>query len=82
MTMEPLLTYETAAEFLDCSASKVQKMCNNGEIPIVKIGNRTRIDPADLRLWIKNRKHFQAKECSNDNGKQPLPTTEATFARS
>lgn len=80
--MEPLLTYKTAALILDCSASKVQKMCNNGEIPIVKVGNETRIDPADLRRWIKNRKHFQVKECSDANRKQGLPTERTALVRS
>jgi len=78
-----LLTYKTAAEILDCSASKVQKMCLAGEIPILKVGNETRIREEDLKSWINRRLHYhESNKCSEDSGKQELPATEAVFVRS
>lgn len=56
--MKPLLTYKTAAEILGCSASKVQKMCLAGEIPILKLGNETRIREEDLEAWAKKGVHY------------------------
>lgn len=77
-----LLDYKKAAEILDCSPSKVQKMTLAGEWPIVKVGNETRIDEEDLLAWMRRKKHFHAKNCSESNGKQPLPAEETTVARS
>ena len=73
-----LLSYKAAAAVLDCSPSKVQKMCLAGELPILKVGNETRIDERDLEAWIQDRKFVhRPKNCSEYNGKQSLPTTEA-----
>lgn len=77
-----LLSYKSAAEILDCSPSKVQKMCLKGELPIVKVGNETRIREEDLKAWIDRGRHYhEPKNCSDSNGKQPIPTTETVFAR-
>lgn len=73
-----LYTYKTAAEVLDCSASKVQKMCLAGEIPIIKVGNETRIDERDLDRWIQSRRYFhEPKDCGRTTPSEPNPTTEA-----
>lgn len=78
-----LLTYKTAAEILDCSASKVQKLCLAGEIPIFKVGNETRIILEDLERWIKNGRHYHEKENSReDNRRRAIPTKEATIVQS
>lgn len=78
-----LYTYKTAAEVLDCSWSTVQKLCLAGKIPIVKIGNETRIREQDLEAWINRRCHYHKPgKCSDANRKQALPTEETTFARS
>lgn len=80
---ERLLTYKTAAAILDCSASKVQKMCLKRELPIVKVGNETRIREEDLKAWIDRGRHYhQPTNCSEDNRKEALPTMETTIARS
>ena len=78
--IKKLLTYKTAAELLDCSASKVQKMVLAGEIPFLKVGNETRIRQQDLEDWIENqmqrcvqRRH---ENCSEDNPEQALPKRE------
>lgn len=76
-----LLTYKTAAEVLDCSASKVQKMVLAGEIPIIKIGNETRILPEDLEAWMRRGRHVHVPEkCRDDNHSQSNPTAETTIA--
>lgn len=81
--MEKLLSYKAVAEILDCSASKVQKMCLAGELPIIKVGNETRVRESVLLRWLEEREHFhEKKNCSDPNGKELLPTTESTFARS
>lgn len=71
-----LLTYKTAAEYLDCSPSKVQKMCLAGELPILKVGNETRIRQEDLEAWVAGQVHFNKPEnCRDSNTSEPLPTT-------
>ncbi len=78
-----LLSYKAAAEILDCSPSKVQKMCLAGEIPIVKVGNETRIREEDLKAWIDRGRHYhERKDCREDSRAEPIPTTETTIARS
>lgn len=77
--MEPLLTYKTAAAILDCSASKVQKMCLAGEIPIIKVGSETRIMESDLRAWMQRGRHYhRPNKCSEDIRPDALPPREAT----
>ena len=77
-----LYTYKTAAEVLDCSASKVQKMCLAGEIPIIKVGNETRIDERDLDRWIQSQKFFhEPKECRTTTESEPNPTEEHMHGR-
>jgi excisionase family DNA binding protein len=73
-----LLTYKTAAEVLDCSASKVQKMVLAGEIPFIKVGNETRILPEDLEAWIRRGRQ---KNCRDSNTSEPLPTVESTYVK-
>lgn len=74
-----LYTYKTAAEVLDCSASKVQKMVLAGQLPFLKVGNETRIREEDLRAWINRQVQIN---CSDDNHSEPLPTTETFLAAS
>lgn len=82
MKVSKLLTYKTAAELLDCSPSKVQKMVLAGEIPIVKIGNETRILTDDLFAWIRRGRHIHVPENRRDDtSSEALPTKERIHAR-
>ena len=56
--MEPLLDMDDIAAILRCSKSKVEKLMLAGELPIIKIGNESRMTRADLEAWIESRKHF------------------------
>lgn len=55
-TIAPLLTYAQAAEVLGVTGRTVQTLVSTGELPAVRFGGSVRIDPADLRTFINERK--------------------------
>jgi excisionase family DNA binding protein len=48
-TLEPLLTIDAAAAFLSISRRQVYTLLERRELPHVRVGERTRFIPADLR---------------------------------
>jgi excisionase family DNA binding protein len=53
-TLEPLLTINgAAASFLSVSRRQVYTLLERGELPHVRVGERTRFLPADLRGYLE-----------------------------
>jgi excisionase family DNA binding protein len=53
---EPFNTVTALAKRLALSERTVRDMLNRGEIPCYRIGPQRRIDPADVRRWLEERK--------------------------
>lgn len=51
-----LWTVEEAADRLRVSESYVRKRIADGTIPAVRLGRRVLLDPADVRVWVEERK--------------------------
>jgi excisionase family DNA binding protein len=54
-----LLTTEQAAEYLGVSARTVKQLMSRGQMPYVKIGRSTRLDPGDLDDFIARNRQKQ-----------------------
>jgi excisionase family DNA binding protein len=54
--LEPLLTINDAAEFLGISRRQVYTLLERRELPCVRVGERTRFLPADLRAYLDSRR--------------------------
>lgn len=52
-TMEPLLTIDATASFLAVSRRQIYTLLQRGELPHVRVGQRTRFLPADLRDYLE-----------------------------
>lgn len=53
---EPFYTVGGIAKKLAISERTVREMLNRGEIPCYRIGPQRRIDPADFRRWLEQRR--------------------------
>ena len=51
--MEPLLTINATAAFLGISRRQVYTLLERGELPHIRVGERTRFMPADLRDYLE-----------------------------
>jgi excisionase family DNA binding protein len=51
--LEPLLTINAAAAFLGVSRRQIYTLLERGELPHVRVGERTRFLPADLRDYLE-----------------------------
>jgi len=51
--MEPLLSIGGAASFLGVSRRQIYTLLERGELPYVRVGQRTRFIPADLRSYLE-----------------------------
>jgi excisionase family DNA binding protein len=55
-TLEPLLTIDAAAAFLSISRRQVYTLLERRELPCVRVGERTRFLPQDLRAYLESRR--------------------------
>ena len=55
MTESELWTYEDVAAYLRISWRTVRRWAGEGKLPVVKIGNRNRFQPAAIERWAKAR---------------------------
>jgi excisionase family DNA binding protein len=53
---EPFYSVASLAKKLAISERTVREMLNRGEIPCYRIGQQRRIDPVDVRRWLRERK--------------------------
>jgi excisionase family DNA binding protein len=53
-----LLTIPDAADFLDCSRSKIYLMLEQGELGSVKLGRLRKIPVGELRRVVSTRSHW------------------------
>ena len=67
--VKPLLTYREAGELLGVTARTIFKLVRDGEIPNVKFGGSVRIDPDDLRVFIKKKKPLPSNNKEVANGR-------------
>ena len=70
--IEALLSLDEVAKVLRISESGVYRLVRSGELPRVKVGNRTLFQPRDVRAFIASRR----EACDGDKGgESPRPTT-------
>lgn len=53
---EPFFTVPSLAKKLALSERTIREILNRGEIPCYRIGPNRRIDPADVRRWLEQRR--------------------------
>jgi excisionase family DNA binding protein len=56
LEIERLLSRREVREVLGVSTVTIARMVASGDLPVVRVGARTLIDPADLRAYIAARK--------------------------
>ena len=61
--IERLLSRVEARTILGVSSATFARMIARGDLPIVEVGGRTMLDPADIRAFIEARKTIR-----NDDG--------------
>lgn len=54
--LEPLLSIEAASKLLGISQSGIYRLLRGGELPCVKVGGRTLIEPGAIREFIAARR--------------------------
>jgi excisionase family DNA binding protein len=54
--LEPLLTIDATAAFLGISRRQVYTLLERRELPHVRVGERTRFLPEDLRAYLESRR--------------------------
>ena len=64
--IETLLSLDDVANVLRISESGVYRLVRSGELPRVKVGNRTLFAPHDVRAFIASR-----REATGDNKRGP-----------
>ena len=52
----PLMTYEEAADWLRVTSRTVRQLVRDDKLRVVRFGGSVRIDPSDLRSFIRNAK--------------------------
>lgn len=57
----PTLTLSQAAEAVGVSDEKMRKLCNDGEIPFIRMDRLYRIKPADVNAYLDRNCHKQPK---------------------
>lgn len=57
--IEPLLSIEEVTGLLRISESGVYRLVRHGELPRVKVGNRTLFEPAEIRRFIARQREEQ-----------------------
>jgi excisionase family DNA binding protein len=60
--LEPLMSIEEVAEMLGISQRGVYRLMSRGELPTVKIGGLTRIEPRQLKIYIAKRRQLSERE--------------------
>ncbi len=53
---EKLLTETEASEILNCSIRTIRRRIEAGDLAVIRDGRLKRIQPADLRIYIRNRR--------------------------
>ena len=57
----PTLTLSQAAEAVGVSDEKMRKLCNDGEIPFIRMDRLYRIKPADINAYLEKNYHNPQK---------------------
>ena len=56
MLPEKLLTETEASEVLNCSVRTIRRRIKAGELAVIRDGRLIRIQPEDLRIYIRTRR--------------------------
>ena len=54
--LEKLLTETDASEILGCSVRTIRRRIEAGDLAVIRDGRLKRIQPEDLRIYIRNRR--------------------------
>jgi excisionase family DNA binding protein len=57
MTDDIMLTKKQVAERLNISLWATEQLINKGDLPVVPVGSRVRISPADLDAYVSGNAH-------------------------
>jgi excisionase family DNA binding protein len=60
--IEALLSLDEVAQLLRISESGVYRLVRSGELPRVKVGNRTLFEPHEIRRFIASRRDAAEKQ--------------------
>jgi excisionase family DNA binding protein len=71
--LEPLLSIDEVGELLRISESGVYRLIRKGELPSVKVGGRTRFEPAAIRDFIAARRRSAAGARQDSAGSIQIP---------
>lgn len=52
--VEPMLTYQEAADVLKIGLTKVKQLCKDGDLKAVNVGRQRRVRARDLQAYIDN----------------------------
>ncbi|WP_371683446.1 helix-turn-helix domain-containing protein [Solirubrobacter soli] len=63
------MSVDDVAKFLRISESGVYRLTRSGELPRVKVGNRTVFDPADVRNFVASRRCVGSSGTGTFDGK-------------
>jgi excisionase family DNA binding protein len=69
--IEALLSLDDVAQVLRISESGVYRLIRSGDLPRVKVGNRTLFAPHDVRAFIASR-----REATGENTRGPTSATQ------
>jgi excisionase family DNA binding protein len=58
--LEPLMSLEEVGRVLSISERSVYRLLRSGELPCLKVGQRTLVEPDQLRQFIANRRRHAA----------------------
>lgn len=59
-TVQPTLTLDQAAAELGISNERMRQLCQNGDIPFIRMDRLYRIKPADINNYLES--HYQKKD--------------------
>ena len=70
--IEALLSLGEVAQVLRISESGVYRLVRSGELPRVKVGNRTLFEPDDVRMFIATRREASSDDRGQETTSVPL----------
>ena len=67
-SMDPLVTIEQVAAFLQVSKDTVYRLAKTGSLPGAKIGQQWRFLKSEVDAWLEGRKNVSESEQTEDQG--------------
>ena len=57
----PMLTLDQAAKALGVSDEKMRQLCNEGQIPYIRMDRLYRLKPSDINAYLEKNYHLTSK---------------------